>query len=90
MEFLWLIITVFALGQGNEIVHNKEIKVEDDQVQNQYLEFPYPPPPDLRLEEIYHANGGQFLHFQPSLVLEELNHYLYRGKRDFRSENIML
>ena len=88
MELPWLIITVFALGHGDELVHNKVIK--EDKVQRQYLEFPYPPPPDLRAEKIYYGNGFQFQHFSPTIVLEELNHHLYQGKRDFRSENISL
>ena len=98
MKASWLTITltvVLGLVLGDELCKVDQVDGKDteaitdghgeDRVQNQYLEFPYPPPPDPRLEKIFYEKGFHFRNFRPALVLEELNHYLYQGKQDFRS-----
>ena len=58
----------------------------DDKVKQQYESLPYPVLGDETLfnEEKYYASNKTFYVDAPSLRLEKLNHFLYRGNENFR------
>ena len=57
-----------------------------DGVIEQYMALPYPHISERELirEKEYYREGKHFRYIHPSLALEELNHYLYKGNQTFR------
>jgi len=65
-------------------------KDELEEIQKKFITKPYPPFGDDKMEEerVYYQDSDKnkkIKVIQPNLLLEELNHYLYKGKEDFKS-----
>ena len=70
-------------------VYTLQNAVEGDMVQNQYTLLPYPPFSNIQLnneERFYKSELGvnQAFEFIPCIALEKLNHFLFKGKQNFR------
>ena len=57
-----------------------------DAVLQQYMEFPYPPFGEDKVEEerLHYATGNTIKVLHRSLLLQDLNHFLFKGKQGFR------
>ena len=69
-----------------------DIMSQDDVVQQQYLNLPYPPvrESDILNEQMYYSGStpSKPLRLYYALSLENINHFLFRGSSDFRYDEI--
>ena len=63
-------------------------------VTRQYEALPYPPVSndDIKKEEEFYRNDQQskLMYSYPTITLENLNHFLFRGNEDFRQVHIII